>query len=196
VEKHPKFQYDVHMQKLGIDVDNVLADTTGIFLDELNSFYGTKIRPADLHFYDIEPVLGLSHEETKPFFHKLFKDRKLMDCAVIDGALEAVKELKKRYSIYIVTSRPKEHEDQTIEWLQAKGFPYDHVEHSIEKLKHKFTTGHGIKIFVEDDLEQAIYMAESGVKTFLIDYPWNQTLDVKKRITRVKGWPEIVKALQ
>jgi uncharacterized protein len=183
------------MLKLGIDVDNVLAETTGIFLAELNKFYGTSISPNDLHFYDIEPILGLSHEETKPFFHKLFKERKLMDCPVIAGAKEAVIELKKKYDIYIVTSRPKEHEEQTIEWLKKMAVPYDHVEHSIERLKHKFTTEHQIKIFIEDDLEQAIYMAESGVKTFLIDYPWNQTLDIKKRLIRVNGWQDIKKAL-
>ena len=179
------------MKKIGIDIDNVIADTTEILIKELNKTFKTKLTYKDIYMYDFEPILGISKTEAKPFFIKLFKKKALMKCPLMKGAREALIKLKGKYKIYIVTSRFKEYEKDTIAWLKKMKIPYDHVEHVTEKQKHLYATKKGIKVFVEDDLEQAIYMIESGIKVFLFDHPWNRCKDVKMRLKRVKGWREL-----
>lgn len=181
--------------KIGIDVDNVIADTVPVLLLEINRYYKTDLRAEDIHIYDIHTLLGLSRAEMKPFWIKLYSERKILLCQVIPGAREGIEELRKRYKVYLVTSRFKEYEDDTKRWLKDMDIPYDWLEHVEEKKKHIFAKEKKISVFVEDDLEQAIYMAESGIKVFLFDRPWNRSCDVQRRLIRVKSWAEILEKL-
>ena len=115
-----------------------------------------------------------------------------MKCRLMKGAREALIKIKRKFKVYIVTSRFKDYEKDTIVWLNKMKIPYDHVEHVTEKQKHLYALEEGIKVFIEDDLEQAIYMADSGIKVYLFDHPWNKTKDVKKRFVRVKRWKELL----
>lgn len=180
------------MQKIGIDIDNVIADTIEILLKELNKHFKTKLTYNDIYMYDFEPILGISKAEAKPFFIKLFKKKALMKCRLMKGAREALNKIKRKYKIYIVTSRLKDYEKDTIAWIDKMKIPYDHIEHVTEKQKHLFAAKKGIRIFIEDDLEQAIYMAEAGIKVYIFDHPWNKTKDVQKRFVRVKCWKELL----
>jgi len=183
------------MLKIGIDVDNVIADSAKVLISEINKFYNTKLTYSDIRMYDFHTILGISKTEMRPYWEKIYSERVPMRCKLVRGAREGVKGLKKKYEVYLVTSRFREYEKDTVEWLRRMKIPYDHIAHVEEKQKHVYAEKKGIKIFIEDDLEQAIYMSEAGIKVFLFDHPWNRNVDVKKRFVRVKGWSEILKHL-
>ncbi len=53
----------------------------------------------------------------------------------------------------------------------------------------------GIKIMIEDNPEYALDCAKNGIKTFLLDKPWNKNYSQHENLIKVKSWEEIVKSL-
>ena len=108
----------------------------------------------------------------------------------------------------------------TKKWLKQNGIKYDKItiernipelfEIYLPKLLHRFipffrlvykicfykdryllSKKKEIKFFVEDNLENAIKLANICEIVFLIDYPYNQFEKLPKNILRVKSWKEI-----
>lgn len=181
--------------KIGIDVDNVIADSVPTLIAEANKYFKTNFTYNDIYIYDFHKILGVSREEMSVFMKKIFSEKVPLRCKTIKGAKEAIHKIKENYEIYIVSSRRKEFKADTIEWLNNNDIPYDFVEHVTDKQKHIYAIDKGIEVFIEDDLEQAISLAENGIKVFLFDHPWNRAGNIQDGYMRVKSWDEILENL-
>ena len=53
----------------------------------------------------------------------------------------------------------------------------------------------GARYLVEDNEDYALSCAQVGVKTFLLNAPWNQRAKEHELIERVDSWPEITSKL-
>ena len=93
-------------------------------------------------------------------------------------------------------------------WLRKHGLKYDKL--IIEKgnedvpdprghIRNRFfkSREYKIKYFVEDDLEKAVKLAYICDIVFLLDQPYNQTLDKQpSNVIRVKSWEEIYRQIR
>jgi len=88
------------MRKIGIDIDNVISNSIDVLLTEINKYFKTHLTYKDIHMYDFEPLLGISKNEAKTFFIKLFTKKAFMNCRPMKYAKEALLIIKKKYKVW------------------------------------------------------------------------------------------------
>lgn len=177
--------------RIGIDLDGVIADFTGYTLPILNKFYNVNLKRDDITHYNYEKVLGVSKKEMMKFWEEVKNKHVLRHLKTIEGALEALSLFKDR-KIYFFSMRPEYYEDDTIAWLKDNNIDYCklHIgqeDKSIAALKEE------IDIFIEDNLLQAIMVSEAGIETLLFNQPWNHYGEkLPPLCKRVYDWKEII----
>lgn len=111
----------------------------------------------------------------------------------LDGAKEAMDYLRGRgHSLHVVTHRdihPRAVQS-TCEWLAEWGLHYDTITFSKDK------TVIPVDVFIEDNVDNALALADAGVLVALMDRPWNQHAPKDRyEIDRVYGWHQFALAV-
>ena len=184
--------------KIGLDLDDVLADGTKKFIEFHNQKYSTNLSLHNIFTYAISEILGipeeLATERIKEFDKSIFS-KKIIP---IKGAKKIVQKLSKSNELIVITARPKSIEEGTIAWIK-ENFPeiksiFFIYQNYVEKVKTKADVclEQGVDLLIEDNLAHAFDCAKKGIKVLLLNYPWNQ-LEGKlpDKIQRVKSWEEI-----
>jgi hypothetical protein len=87
---------------------------------------------------------------------------------------------------------------KTEEWLASRGLALGTHYTRIDAVKEgKFAVDVALDSFVDDKLVELLRMAERrpDVRLLIVyDHPWNQTLDVARRLRRVGGWDELCRS--
>ena len=131
------------------------------------------------------------------------------DYLPVEGAVQAINELGKRYKLVLVTSRRNFAEELTRNWLkQYFEYPFDtivfadfwdDIKNSKDgHLRHKgdLFAQVGADIVIDDQLKHCEAAAEAGIQAILFgDYAWNKIDELPNGIIRRKDWIEIVKHL-
>ena len=189
---------------IAVDMDEVISDTTIALLArfwwKINNI---KISLDELWTPELWKIKKLKITKNKSIWIYFW----FLICSVIWNRIETVKWAKKElsklkdrwYKIYVVTARHHLLRWITMLWLWKKyrgmfawiRFADFFTKWATKKsiiCKELWAT-----VMVEDNLDNAINCAESWIKVFLIDRPWNQNYDKKKHkwIIKVKGWSEI-----
>ncbi len=126
------------MTRVLLDVDGVLADFAGRFLDLVNAHWGTNHRPEDVTTYDIAAALGWARKQAEVAYGLISEDQDFAaDLAVFPGALDGVRALGAVAEIYAVTSpwhsHPRWAHDRT-NWLWRHfEIPASRVVHTAAK---------------------------------------------------------------
>jgi len=104
----------------------------------------------------------------------------------------------------VITSRPNFIRDKTCAWVE-KYFPgtFEDIvltdQYSASRnrvLKSEICSERGIELIIEDSLDHAVDCARAGIKSLLIDCPWNNySPDIPIEIRKVNSWEEIVNLL-
>jgi len=186
-----------------IDLDNVLADSAETFVAFSNEHFGTEISLADYN-EDWQRMWNVSHEEAERRGEVMRTHQIQRDYRPIAGARETLDSLKDRYRFTILTSRRKESELRTREWL-AEYYPglFDEIVFSgffePDKVKggHLLTKGEQYKQlgahYVIDDhfkhCESAIAASASGI--LFGDYSWNQVSNLPEGVVRCCDWAAV-----
>lgn len=185
---------------IGIDLDNVLADFHTTWLAYHNKHYDTTITNENVTVYDYAPAIGISSEELVRRIYAFYESTEFEDIRPEKGSTSVIGRLSKKHKLYIITSRPDSTEVRTRQWLN-RYFPDE-----IEKILHtnQFSLDHdgavtkgsmcrkyGITVFIEDAPIYAEETAGAGIKTLLLDQPWNQNVEESKLVTRVASWKDI-----
>ncbi|MGA9647712.1 MAG: hypothetical protein WBQ76_17495 [Candidatus Korobacteraceae bacterium] len=175
---------------LGVDLDNVLTRTDALIRQPIEEMFGTKLSQSDIKHFDYH-LCGVTRDQEREVFGR-FHEKECEKVALIEDALAALKTLNHFFDIHIVTGRPSETRRLTIEWLTKNSIPYSELDFRKEKHMSKVH----FKAFVEDHREHAYAMARRSVKSFLINYPWNQPNPVDPpNVIRVDTWQEILEEL-
>lgn len=186
------------MEKIiGIDLDEVLSETVDGVLKfhnyQINGIPAHKEDISDYYIFNIQKY-NLNKEDAITYF-RVFLDeaQKSEDIFPVPWAKEWLERLKNNWwKIIIVTARRTEIQEFTIHrlnehflWLWDEILFANHFSAN-EVTKSELCKQHGIHIMVEDNLDYAIDLANAGVKTYLLDKPWNQKYE--------KGiYPDIIK---
>ncbi|MEA3493831.1 MAG: hypothetical protein U9R38_05540 [Candidatus Margulisiibacteriota bacterium] len=170
--------------KIGIDIDNVIADTFRDLSDYFNEFMGRKVDPSE-----VVDIFRKERLKLWRYFFNAWRTKVMTRISPIDGAIETIQGWSDKHHIKLITGRFPLFNRQTKSWLKKLNVPYHELHHSREK--EKFLKAKDCDIFIEDHFEECELLAEHCDRVFLFDHPWNRFSTKKKNIKRVKNWTEI-----
>jgi uncharacterized HAD superfamily protein len=182
--------------KIGIDLDDVVFEFVKELIKEIKSKYNIEINFEEVYSYYFPDVFGVSLEQIIEILNKL-DNTKLKLC---EKSKDCINKLSKNHKVYFITSRVKR--EGTLDSLNQhfSGLDFDlffssnyHVK-TFEKTKGELCKELDINFMIEDDEKHCISCSEKGIKSFLLDKPWNKNFDESKyeNITRVNNWNEIL----
>ncbi|MGE7941887.1 5' nucleotidase, NT5C type [Lysinibacillus xylanilyticus] len=113
--------------KFGFDIDDTLIDLRAHAFSLYNKKLGKNVALEAfqaLQRVEIHEPFGLTDTEGAAMWNRSLEDIYFTDCPSFEGALETLQALAQQgHEIYYITSRPKQHCEQTREWMRAQGFP-------------------------------------------------------------------------
>ena len=170
--------------KIGIDIDNVIANTFQDLSGYFNQFMRVQADP-------IEVIRIMRKDKLKmlAYYFAAWKSKIMTQVSLVEGAAETIREWHNEHDIKLITSRLFIFNRQTRHWLQQHNIPYNELHHAREKTKHQ--KANGCEVFIEDNLEECEILADHCERVFLFDHPWNRVPVAKKNIIRIKNWKEI-----
>jgi len=171
---------------IGMDLDGVLYD-----------FVTPAYRELVLHHSVTIPFIEFWREADNIFPPEFWKSFLAIECLysaskALPEDVETLNYLAKNNSIYYVTSRPKNCELATYNWLRREGFPGYNNLFVVQNGKRPILEMIKMDYFIED----RPYHADSvrDLTTVIMkDTPWNQEAKDYKRIKLVSELKEIIK---
>lgn len=203
------------LDRLYVDLDDVIGETAQRLLDFAEREYGRKVAFEEVTSYDLDDVFGMSAEETAEFFRRSNEPEVLSGVALREGAVESMAACRARgIEVWVVTGRPAATRELTRAWLADRGVPHDELlfvdkygpwqgEDSLPVDPAGLLPLEELPDFefgaaVEDHLGMARILAGSmRTPVLLMDRPWNRDpeADAHPLITRCRDWQAVMAAL-
>jgi uncharacterized HAD superfamily protein len=174
---------------IGIDIDGVIADSLHTWVRELNQYFSQEKELKDIVMYQFEKVYNVTWAEMDLFFREN-QELLLSNLAPIKKAKEVLDVLYKQHHIMLITARPEDYSQMTENWLNEYKIAYHKLIMTNYQDKSRFCQEMNIDIFIEDSLENAFSIHDTGIQVILFDAPYNQG-SLPPGITRIKDWNEI-----
>ena len=188
---------------IGIDFDDVLLNFNDSLLEYHNANYGTTLARHDCVDFDLTNIWKCTGEENMRRMLEFYETEMHWNSPPVSEAQESVRKLRETHELVVITSRPERLKERTLKWLENY-FPntFEHVFFTNqfsgnENVVDKATACKRFKvnIFIDDHIDNAVNVADNGIDAYLFDTPWNQKAPEHPKITRVFGWPDILKKL-
>jgi 5'(3')-deoxyribonucleotidase len=190
---------------IAIDVDDVLARTNEGLMHFINRHYGTNHTWEE---YDVEGeydgywemVWNVPKDEARKRYSHFVESGVSKELIPVDGAIDALKQLKKRFELVIITARSDEQMEDTHHWLDSH-FP--ELFKSVDFVptwdpNNKVSKGIickqiGASYLVDDSIDHCRLALEEGIEAILFGhYGWNKSQELPKGLSRIKTWPKVV----
>ncbi|HWQ70348.1 MAG TPA: HAD hydrolase-like protein [Patescibacteria group bacterium] len=182
--------------KIGIDLDDVLADSLPHYLQAFNERFSLNVELADGAWRIADRFPQIPRQEADNFFSELIENGFFSSRSLIPHAKEAVETLADDgHDLYIITGRTPRDERITMDWLTRVGVLsyFEAVVHRtrdpVERHKADVASGLALGLFIEDELTVALTVAEAAIPVLLFDRPWNQG-PLPGNVRRVESWHE------
>ena len=190
-------------QKIGVDLDEVLAILTPKLLEYHNDVYGTDSNIDDCEEYGLWLLWGCSKNECTRRVCDFYKSKYFKEVEPVKGSKEGIEYLVNKYDLFVITSRPSWLEKETVEWVEKyfpnkfKGIVLTNQVSIKEEMKTKSEVGKelGISYLIDDHIEYVMDSYDNGIKVVVFEMPWNRKADLPNEIMRVSNWSEIKKHL-
>lgn len=187
--------------RIGVDVDGVLADFNSSFINLVIAETGVDLfpkRPFDIPTWNYPEYYGYTAQQTSDVWEKIKRDpyfwSLLPGYPLTRASLEYLnwRQSECRDDVYFITARPGQTAKQQTEfWLRESGAVNPTV--LISDKKGACAVALELNCYIDDRLENANDVAREGVRTFLMDRPWNKTPGLGwgiQRVTTVIGIAE------
>jgi hypothetical protein len=182
--------------KIGIDLDDVLADSLPHYLRAFNRRFGLDVELADGAWRIADRFPHIPRQEADDFFTELIDDGFFSSRPLFPGAKEAVETLAEDgHRLYIITGRSPQEEPITRRWLtHVEVLSYfEAVMHRTREPvgHHKSSAASELRLdlFIEDELAVALAVSETTIPVLLFDQPWNQG-SLPGNVHRIRSWHE------
>lgn len=188
--------------RIGIDIDNVIADSYPAYLSRYNERFGTKIileEVTDFYF----STRDVTQKDGQEFIYRLITDDTFqMELPPYRDVPEVISRWsKKGYRIHYITARPESTRNVTQKWLQKHGFGVlDATLDMYDENKHSDDTDYKIGVVVEKKIDLMIEDAKEiacalPIPVILLDRPWNRGT-LPSHVIRVADWLQIERILE
>lgn len=190
-------------QKIGVDLDEVLAELSPKLLEYHNDIYGTGFSIDDCEDFRLAILWGCSRNECTRRVHDFYKSKYFKEVKPVKGSKEGIEYLANKYDLFVITSRPSWLEKETVEWVE-KYFPNKFKDIILtnqvsikEEMRTKSEVGKelGISYLIDDHVEYLMDSYDNGIKIIAFDMPWNRKTDLPDEVIRISNWSEIKKHL-
>jgi hypothetical protein len=194
------------LRTIYVDMDDVLCQAARHFLVIVEREFGKRIAYEQLTNFDVGQSCGLQPDECEELYRIVHRPNELLSMAPVSDAIAVLERWEERgFEIAIITGRPPETFETSIEWLTKHRVPF-HSLTVVDKYSRFATEQTGAMSLselaarrfcwaVEDSLPMARYLAgEMKVPVALIDCPWNQTDTEHVGVGRYRHWQAIAKA--
>lgn len=173
---------------LCIDIDGTVTEPY-YWLNRANRYFDRQLKPEDVSVYEIHRVLDVGEDDYNEFYdlygkllHKESKAR--------FGASQMIRRLYQSHNIHFVTAREEKMRETSIEWLDRHQMPMDSIwllgsHYKVEKARELKSD-----LFMEDNYNNALQLAQAGFEVLLIDCSYNRG-PLPRNVKRVKNWFEI-----
>ncbi len=191
---------------IAVDIDNVLFDFIGSFVDYSNAHEGYSIDKKEIKSNVLWPYFNTTREGHWDIFYKYYRTTYHKDAEPISGALEALTALSKSHEIIAITGRPQTVSKETEEWLEAKlpgligkviytntNLPEDHPE---RRTKSVCCLDHKADILIDDDHFFANECAEQGITTIYFKTPYNENDKKHGSLLIAEDWEHVVAIIE
>ena len=182
--------------KIGIDIDDVLADSLPYYTRAFNQRFGLQIDLADAAWRIFDRFPRISRQEAHDFFSGLIEAGFFSSRPLLPGAKEAVESLSEDgHRMFIITGRAPQDEAITRSWLTHVGLlsRFEAVIHRarepVDRHKSGAASGLQLDVFIEDELAVATAVAETAIPVLLYDQPWNRGV-LPGNVCRIRSWTE------
>jgi len=188
-------------------MDDVLCHAARHFLMIVEREFGKRIEYEQLTNFDVGQSCGLRPDERKELYRIVHRRDELLSMAPVSDATAVLEGWEKRgFEIAIITGRPPETYETSIEWLSKHRVPFNSFT-VVDKYSRFSTQQTGAISLgelaaqrfcwaVEDSLPMAHYLADKmKVPVALIDCPWNQTDAEHAGVSRYHHWRAVAEAL-
>jgi 5'(3')-deoxyribonucleotidase len=159
--------------RIGLDLDGVVADWSGTAMRYLNEFKGYAFDPSFEH-----PHWNWLEGQVKPEDWKWLWNEAIAEedmfyfMRIFPGAYDFMEKLAEKGDIIVLTSRPKQARENTLDWL------HDHMAAPVAGINF---FEHGTSkwlvntdVLIEDNLENAKAYRRLAGRVILIDKAYNQ----------------------
>ena len=181
--------------KIGIDIDNVITNTTECVLDYINErLPNVNFKVKDVEEYWLEKIMPKGYEW---IINQAFSDKQMWkNVKLIDGAAQYIRQLMiDGHEVYFVTSTTSDNFRKKIKFLQRNLYlPPNYAENHTISIKKKQLLN--IHFLVDDYLNNLTGNRE--YYSICLDYPWNRNFNDndEEDFVRVKNWEEIYYAIK
>lgn len=176
------------VKKIGIDIDGTIT-TMDTILGVFNRETGKNLSINDIVEYDVGKCYGLSRGDAGRIWGTFMGE--IVEGSVPIKGLDTFMEYWRTYKnlegnneLYIVTARPKEFKDSTVDWLARHGVNYDEIylgyDHKLDAVRDL-----GLDVFIDDKLDNIVDIDNSGLGclAYLQDQPYNRDYRTNRRLT-------------
>jgi uncharacterized HAD superfamily protein len=182
-----------------VDLDDVLCHAARHFLLIVERDFGKRIGYEQLTNFDVGHACGLSAAEREELYRIVHRSDELLSMAPMDDAIAVLSNwMTQGYEIAIVTGRPPESAEVSLEWLTKHRIAYHsftvvdkYARFAVDSPRAISLTELSSRRFcwaVEDSLPMAQYLASRmRVPVALLDRPWNQCSE-EGGIVRYHDW--------
>ncbi|SDP04304.1 Uncharacterized protein, HAD superfamily [Paenibacillus sp. yr247] len=182
------------MNHIGLDFDDTLVDMRRSIVELLNELTGKNLISENVAEYAFSDLYGYTYQE----FFNIFSinQERLHLIEPYTQLKETLEELGRDSKISVMTSRPLEWMDSAVKWINEKDLRINDVICASEYKNGKAECAalRNVTLFIEDNPEHAVSIAEAGIDVLLLDKPYNRNCH-HPRIKRVNSWTEIRKVL-
>jgi uncharacterized HAD superfamily protein len=186
----------IPVNRLGFDIDGVVADIMTTFLDMARQRYGPHpFSYEDITTFYLEDCLGFDPSIVAALIRELIDRPHELAVEPFPQAVPVLSRLAEENPLVFVTARDRSAPIQlwlnrTLApvpsrsiWVMATGDP---------DTKLHYLRAHAIEYFVEDRLETCFDLAREGITPIVFAQPWNRK---PHPFLEVSGWPELAKLL-
>lgn len=183
------------MKKLNIcvDIDGTMTDPY-CWLDYANRYFNKNVKVEEIRVYEINEVMGVSESDFSEFYGTHGPEMHL-NAPLRDNVENVLEQINRNHNIFYVTARDNRMTDATKKWFEANKLPKNKLymlgsHYKVDKAKEL-----GCDIFIEDRYENAVQLANEGIRVLLIDCNYNR-FPLIDGITRVFSWDEILEKIK
>jgi uncharacterized HAD superfamily protein len=186
------FMQKIHPVEIGFDIDGVVADTGGAFLNIARREYGiNSLSLEDITRFEVEVCLDIELQIIDEIFKRLLDEPLDSGLQPMDDAMAVLHKFAEQAPLTFVTARPDEEPIDL--WLQHFLEPRVYKNMRLVAMgehdnKASYIKNLDLQYFVDDRLQTCLSLVDEGITPLVFNQPWNRH---EHGLQTVENWQAI-----
>lgn len=173
---------------IGVDLDNTVLDATTSHLLYYNKASGRSLTCDDVDDFYLYRHYGWNEKEMEVVYNKYGYDIH-WNSTPLPMAVEILNSLSKVHKISIITARPLQFRDVTIEWLTLHKINYNYLVFTENKLQECIDSK--VDVMIDDGPHYAEEFSQLNRPVILYNQPYNVSILYNNYVYRASNWNEV-----